>query len=50
MGGLGSNSCGPETLPAYQVKPGLICYGYRVQPVMLTAQDPYRLAGLTYEK
>ena len=49
MGGLGSNSCGPETLPAYQVKPGVIRYGYRVQPVALTVQDPYRLTGLVYE-
>ena len=49
MGGLGSNSCGPETLPEYQLKPGMTVYNYRVQPIRITAEDPYRLAAKMYK-
>ena len=48
VGGLGSNSCGPEPWEEYLLKPGSLTYSFRVQPVCLTVQDPYRLAGMQY--
>ncbi len=35
--GLGTNSCGPDTLEKYQVKPGTYSYTYQLIPIEATA-------------
>jgi len=48
QGGLGSNSCGPEPLEKYLLRPGIYRYSYRVTPVNITADDPFRMTGKVY--
>jgi beta-galactosidase len=38
--GLGTGSCGPDTLPAYRIRPGTHRLGFRIRPYRATEGDP----------
>jgi hypothetical protein len=42
--GVGTGACGPDTLPAYRIGPGLHRFGFRVRAFRPGRDDPGRLA------
>ncbi len=42
--GLGSNSCGPGVLPAYELQPKAFDFALRLQPIRLGIDEPMSLA------
>jgi hypothetical protein len=44
QGGLGSNSCGPEPLPQYQLKPEPVTFTVRLRPFAAELTDPMTLS------
>jgi beta-galactosidase len=42
--GLGTNSCGPDTLEEYMIQPGEYRFAYRIRPYAVGAEEPNILA------
>ena len=47
--GLGSNSCGPEPLPRYLLRPEPVSFGLRLAPLERDLNSPFDVARRRFE-